>query len=120
MNASIDDVEIFTKKITRLCLGFGASVTSWWRTVHHNSVVGGKTNSKHIVGLAVDVVLDPLEDRNDFLYSVHQKGLYYLIEKDHIHIQSVPPDVNITIGDYSLPKPAAAPAGGQTQGGIPS
>jgi len=35
------------------------SVTSWYRTTHHNVAVGGCPHSKHLSGDAVDVVYDP-------------------------------------------------------------
>tara|TARA_Y100001972_G_scaffold128846_1_gene192123 strand:- start:10045 stop:10485 length:441 start_codon:yes stop_codon:yes gene_type:complete len=30
-------------------------INSWFRTVYHNSTVGGSENSKHLLGMAIDV-----------------------------------------------------------------
>lgn len=77
----------FTLKIIDLSTDFDFSVSSWIRTPERNTAVGGHPRSKHLSGLAVDVVLDSNQDQNDFLLNVKALGLVYLIEPDHIHVQ---------------------------------
>jgi hypothetical protein len=117
--ASLKEQLAFARAILRMIQGFSFSVTSWGRTPYHNSHLKppGDPHSLHLEWIAVDVVLDPGEDLTWFLQAVHDEGLHYLVEADHIHIQSRPsvhqsPSPTIT-------QPATAPEGGQAQGGIP-
>lgn len=63
------------------------SVTSWFRTRAHNTAVGGVPNSKHLLGLAVDVVLDTSGYREQLMVDAGRLGLWALDEGDHIHLQ---------------------------------
>ena len=67
------------------------SVSSWLRTTSHNARVGGKPTSKHLTGLAVDVVLDPDQDKKAFMAEVVARLLVAVDEGDHLHLQ-VPKD----------------------------
>ena len=69
---------------------FPASITSWYRSPKRNKRVGGAASSMHLLGLAVDVVLDSREDVNSFTLLAKRMGLWVLDEQDHIHIQEVP------------------------------
>jgi hypothetical protein len=113
------DVMIFAHQISDLSARYELSVTSWWRSAKHNAAVGGAPTSLHVKGLAVDVVLDPGEDKAEFLQSVHDVGLHYLDEGDHIHIQADSAETP------SLPAPSpdsgrsTPPEGGRQEGGVP-
>lgn len=63
------------------------SVTSWFRTEHRNKVVGGKPNSHHLTGLAVDIVPDREEEKADIIQTASSLGLVAIDEYNHIHIQ---------------------------------
>ena len=62
------------------------SVTSWIRSPARNKAVGGAKNSKHLTGLAVDVVLDnPNEGLAQICKTLH---LRCLDEGDHVHVET--------------------------------
>lgn len=77
----------FHAKVDALHQEFQFSETSGWRTVKRNKAVGGDKNSKHLRGLAVDCVLDSAKDAPAFKKRVKAKGLVWLDEGDHIHVQ---------------------------------
>lgn len=77
----------FAHAVEFLCVQFGASVTSWHRSAKRNAKVGGHPNSKHLVGLAVDVVLDDPANHGELLAACSRMGLKAIDEGDHIHIQ---------------------------------
>ena len=77
----------FLEIILSLRSHFSFSVTSWLRTPTRNTAVGGHPNSKHLTGLAVDVVLDPGQDKEAFKAEVVARMLTAVDEGDHIHIQ---------------------------------
>jgi len=76
----------FTDKILDInnCIPF--SVTSWIRSSSRNEAVGGVANSKHLKGLAVDIVLDHREDAPHLIRLLKEKQLKFKIESNHIHI----------------------------------
>jgi hypothetical protein len=84
-----------------------ARVTSGYRTPQHNAEVGGKPDSRHLSGQAVDLVPRPGET----MAQLHARlsrvpGVRAINEGDHVHVQ--------TMG----PRPAAGPArasGSQTE-----
>lgn len=84
---TIDD---FTIYIMMICTITRASVTSWIRTKKHNAEVGGKDTSLHLLGLAVDVVLDNIGDGPLLEGLCSRYGLHFLKETDHYHIQDRP------------------------------
>ena len=77
----------FLSLITTLRNRYPFSVTSWLRTPKRNKEVGGVANSRHLLGLAVDTVLDAEGDKPAFIADVGRLGLKALDEGDHIHVQ---------------------------------
>ena len=76
--------------LARLATTRRISVTSWWRTDRHNEKVGGLTNSRHLIGLGVDIVLDPGEDRAAVIADARELGLQVVDEGDHVHLELDP------------------------------
>lgn len=76
----------FEDKIRALCMAYGGSVTSWIRTPSRNKLVGGAVNSRHKLGLAMDVVLDDPLNNQLFILAAQDMGLWTLDEGDHIHV----------------------------------
>jgi len=65
-------------------------VTSWYRTPLSNQQVGGDPLSQHLVGFAMDVVVDdPFRMRGRF----EDMGLTAVVEGDHVHVQVFPAGV---------------------------
>ena len=64
----------------------GCSVTSWIRTPKRNKMVGGVPKSKHLSGLAIDLVPDS-KDWGPIIRSFRIRGLKVIVEHDHLHIQ---------------------------------
>jgi len=61
-------------------------VTSWYRTEKRNKKVGGRPVSRHLKGMAVDVVYDePLGKAHRHTIAT-QHGLVILHEGDHDHL----------------------------------
>lgn len=81
----------FAEALWRLAQRYHFSVTSWGRTPWWNKKKGGADNSRHLEWLAIDVVLDPHEQRESFLEDCRFMGIHYDDEGDHIHLQAVPP-----------------------------
>lgn len=77
----------FEDKIGWLKANYEFSVTSWWRSKAHNAAVGGVRTSRHLVGLAVDIVLDNADDRSALRQTALELGLQVIDEGDHVHIQ---------------------------------
>jgi len=77
----------FEDKIRCLALLFELSVTSWIRSKSRNAAVGGAANSRHLLGLAVDVVLDDPGARVFFESHAKTLGLQVIDEGDHLHVQ---------------------------------
>lgn len=78
----------FLLAVISLSVEFDLSVTSWIRTRARNHKVGGMPHSLHMMGLAVDVVLDNETDTMLFLSKARSLGLIALDERDHIHLQA--------------------------------
>jgi len=79
----------FEDKITVLLLAYPGSITSWIRSKSRNTLVGGANNSLHLLGLAVDIVLDSVGDKADFKIMAQRLNLWVLDEGDHLHVQEV-------------------------------
>ena len=77
----------FTATIGILFCRYDFSVTSWLRSVAHNAKVGGNSHSRHLLGLAVDVVLDDPEMTDDLVAEARRQGLIAVPEGDHVHLQ---------------------------------
>lgn len=77
----------FEDKIRCLALFFPLSVTSWLRSAKRNAQVGGVGDSRHLLGLAVDVVLDDAGNRDFFTNEAKRLGLQVIDEGDHLHVQ---------------------------------
>ncbi len=82
-------VFLLNEYVAWVCLTYHGSVTSWWRSVARNMAKGGVENSKHLYGLAVDVVYDgpapPLAD----LQAVATAYFIRIVrEPDHDHFQT--------------------------------
>ena len=65
-----------------------SSISSTYRTTSHNALVGGHPQSKHLLGLAGDLV--PIDATKESLLKllVQFYNLKLVIEKDHYHIQT--------------------------------
>lgn len=59
----------------------GMTVTSWWRSPWKNVAVGGAPNSRHLLGLAWDIVPVTRENEEKLL----ALGLNVINEGDHLH-----------------------------------
>jgi hypothetical protein len=66
-------------------LGEPLYVTSWTRCESHNRWVGGVDNSRHITGLAVDIV----KPRHvaQFIKLATKKGLQVVPYSGHLHVE---------------------------------
>jgi hypothetical protein len=77
----------FDELLIALHIEFDFSETSKWRTMRHNAAVGGKEDSKHLVGLACDCMLDDPHQSVGFIARCADLGLAAFPETDHIHVQ---------------------------------
>lgn len=48
----------FATAVVQYCMATRGSVTSWIRTPERNIAIGGTPSSRHLTGMAVDVVYD--------------------------------------------------------------
>lgn len=81
------DIKRFAVALISYCNDAGASVTSWYRTEKRNKAVGGVQNSRHMKGLAADVVYDQPLGREHRQTIARQYGLEILFEGSHDHVQ---------------------------------
>ena len=83
----------FYESVVLVAAVHGYSVTSGFRTVLHNTAVGGSKTSRHRIGLAVDLVPDPtpiLQVKRSpaaLIKDLEELGYWCLDEGDHIHVQ---------------------------------
>lgn len=112
-----DNVGVFALLLEDLFRLFPFSVTSWWRSPAHNAKVGGQPSSKHLLGLAVDLVLDPGVDRVQLITTARAWGLAVLDEGDHLHVQALPVAKLGPAPSPPLSQAGGAPEGGATGGG---
>lgn len=80
-------VATFLGKITSLAIKYPLSVTSWIRSPLRNITIGGHEFSLHMLALAVDIVLDDMGRKKDFIKDCRRIGLIAVDEGDHIHVQ---------------------------------
>lgn len=81
----------FADLVIELARSYPFSVTSWLRSHNRNASVGGVRNSYHLVGLAVDVVLDDKSKTADFQKAAAEMNLQAIKESDHIHVEPAYP-----------------------------
>ena len=79
----------FEDKIRILATLYDFSVTSWIRSRRYNTDVGGVPGSLHLLGLAVDVVLENREELSEFMADSRRLELVVFVEEDHIHLQDL-------------------------------
>lgn len=77
----------FAVAVAQFCAETNGSVTSWWRSPARNVQVGGHRRSRHLTGLAVDVVYKPYERPAGVEVHAHALGLWLLAEGDHDHLE---------------------------------
>lgn len=82
----------FASAAMAYCAATGGSVTSWGRTVKHNTKVGGVADSGHVLWIAVDVVYDangmpPPGGSTARETLAARLGLMLIHEGDHDHVQ---------------------------------
>ena len=84
---SLMNVTDFILTCITLKTKFEYSVTSWIRSSRRNHEVGGKSNSYHLVGLGIDVVLDIPIHKDSFIKEARRLGLDAIDEGDHVHLE---------------------------------
>lgn len=67
--------------------GFGGKVSSTFRTPAHNAEVGGKPNSQHLTGNAMDVVFPNANAKRMAIDAARKNGYQAIDEGDHVHFQ---------------------------------
>jgi len=77
----------FIQRCIQLCYKYQGSVSSWGRTVKHNTDVGGVLKSCHMLWLGCDVVLDIMEKNFEFERDATLLELKAILEGDHYHLQ---------------------------------
>lgn len=77
----------FAQSVLSYCASTHGSITSWYRTPHRNSAVGGVANSYHLLGLAIDVVYDEPIAIAVRKTLAERAGLLLIPESDHDHLQ---------------------------------
>lgn len=79
-------IKRFALAVVAYCADAKASVTSWYRTERRNKRVGGRPTSRHLKGLAADVVYDEPLAKNYRQAVAERHGLVILHEKNHDHL----------------------------------
>ena len=79
----------FADKALALCLIFGCSETSGYRTKKRNKRVGGHPKSRHMKGKARDIVPDNPKDKSVVVKAARKLGLVALDEWNHVHIHEL-------------------------------
>jgi len=64
-------------------------ISSGFRCINHNKAVGGKEDSDHTKGLAIDIITPTIEDRSLIVYHAYKFGIkraIVYIDKKFIHL----------------------------------
>lgn len=89
----------FHQILDPIIVRYDGSVTSGRRSVTHNAKVGGSNNSRHLLDLAKDVILDNPKETimiknvvyslvDAFIRECERQGLKAINEGSHIHVQT--------------------------------
>ena len=64
-------------------------INSGFRTEEHNNNIGGKSDSAHLSGLAVDIACSGSRDRHNLLQEIFKLGIHRVgIAQSFIHIDN--------------------------------
>lgn len=67
----------------------GASLSSQLRSKFRNERVGGVTNSRHLIGYAVDAMdFSSPESKGEFIDFTRAMGYQVVDEGDHVHVEA--------------------------------
>lgn len=77
----------FAEAVATYGLVMGGWVTSWGRTKHHNTTVGGVPYSAHRFWRGCDMLYDDPPPREERVETGRRLGLLVIIEGDHDHLQ---------------------------------
>ena len=77
----------FRTLICQLADVVALSETSGLRSVKRNAAIGGMPLSAHLIGLAVDVILDEPARVSELTAFAAKMGLIVLDDGDHVHIE---------------------------------
>lgn len=77
----------FCKCVFALCTTYHCSVVSWFRTEERNTLKGGGPRSRHLFGLAADLIPDDPERIDEIIGAARAMGLDALFHKGHVHIE---------------------------------
>ena len=82
------NLSMFLILVHTLCSIYSCSVTSWIRTPKRNAKVGGAPGSRHLLGMACDLVPDDPLEKPAIIAAARRVGLDAIDEGDHIHIEA--------------------------------
>lgn len=86
-------VQAFVQSVQPVFFSYGQPVTvsSWGRTLEHNAIVGGVSDSQHLLWTAADLVPadGDMASLADFCRQLPGIG-YVLDEGNHVHVQAYP------------------------------
>lgn len=77
----------FTEAVGTYCGLMQGSVTSWWRSVQHNTARHGVPGSPHLFGVGADVIYDAPWTIERRKLIAQRLGLALIAEEDHDHLQ---------------------------------
>ena len=101
----------FAHMVSRLAQAHDFSITSWIRSVPHNNAVGGKDDSLHQIGLAVDVTPTNDAEKAGIISLARAMGLQ-VVDEGTLHIEYDHGDAKYEAADAAKailqPPPAAA------------
>ena len=87
----MDDAFLLLLDQARELAGIPFRINSGWRCKKHNGAEGGKKDSSHTVGLAVDIKCESSTDRFKIVQSLLKVGVHRIgLGKDFIHADDDP------------------------------